>query len=154
MRNVLIILAFLLIPLSAAAQSVEDQVATQLRTQGYDVITMSRTLLGRLRVLAQSEEFERELVINPTTGEILRDITRLRADDAASPRVVVPESSASPTLREQIQDRAEERQEAREDRSEEREERREDRRERFEDDDDDDDEDEADDDDDDGNDDD
>ena len=57
----------------AIAASVEDQVISQLREQGFESIRMSRTWLGRLRIKARGRGYEREIIINPRTGEILRD---------------------------------------------------------------------------------
>lgn len=95
MRTFLLIIAFLLAPLGAAAQSVEDQITAQLQAQGYVEITMTRTLLGRLRVIAESPDHSRELVINPATGQILRDrVSQLRDTDNDRPSVVIPNSGA------------------------------------------------------------
>ncbi len=54
---------------------VEDSVTSQLKAYGYTDIKVSRTLLGRSRIVAQSPKASREIVINPFSGEILRDIT-------------------------------------------------------------------------------
>ncbi|WP_412504337.1 hypothetical protein [Roseovarius sp. SYSU LYC5161] len=90
--------ALVTIALSAApafAQSVEDQVLMQLQAQGFVEITMHRTLLGRLRVVATNERYRRELVINPNTGAILRDYWEETSDDAGDAdddvRVYVPD---------------------------------------------------------------
>lgn len=56
-----------------AAASLEEQVVNQLREQGFTEIRMSRTLLGRVRITAEGRGFEREIILNPRTGEILRD---------------------------------------------------------------------------------
>jgi hypothetical protein len=49
-------------------------VVQQLREQGYTAFEVSRTLLGRVRVLAWTPDGERrELVFNPGTKVILRD---------------------------------------------------------------------------------
>lgn len=55
------------------AQTAEDQVVNQLRRQGYDRITVARTLLGRTRIVAIGPRGSREIVLNPSTGAILRD---------------------------------------------------------------------------------
>ncbi|HRK43275.1 MAG TPA: hypothetical protein PLH11_09550 [Gemmobacter sp.] len=71
-----IILGFataLALALPASAESVAETVARQLREQGYQKIETSYTWLGRLRVNAVQGEMRREIVINPNTGEILRD---------------------------------------------------------------------------------
>lgn len=59
--------------LPAAAQSIQDRVVQQLSDQGFEIVQMKRTLLGRVRIEAQGDGLERELVFNPNTGEILRD---------------------------------------------------------------------------------
>lgn len=61
----------------AMADSVAETVARQLREQGYQRIETSYTWLGRLRVNATQGDMKREIVINPNTGEILRDYEML-----------------------------------------------------------------------------
>jgi hypothetical protein len=63
----------LVLPGATFAQSVREDVEAALVAQGYQIVTVGRTLLGRLRVVAQNETIRREIVINPTTGEVLRD---------------------------------------------------------------------------------
>jgi hypothetical protein len=59
---------------AAAADWEADSVVRQLRDQGYVEFTVSRTLLGRTRVLALAPDGgRREIVFNSATGEILRD---------------------------------------------------------------------------------
>ena len=81
----------------AAAQSPADAVVQQLREQGYVEFAVSRTLLGRIRIIAVAPDGEqREIVFNPATGEILRDY-REAADGGAVPRVLSrPEDGGSP----------------------------------------------------------
>jgi len=50
-----------------------DGVVTDLRAAGYDKITVSTTWLGRARIVADSPTFTREVIVDPRTGEILRD---------------------------------------------------------------------------------
>ncbi|MEL6690202.1 MAG: hypothetical protein AAFP28_07775 [Pseudomonadota bacterium] len=65
-----------------AAQSIQDQVVTQLSNQGFAQVEMNRTLLGRLRFVAESDRYRRELVIHPSTGAVLFDrLTDLEGDD-------------------------------------------------------------------------
>ena len=68
-------------PQIAAAQSVQDQILAQLRGQGFAEISLQRTWLGRVRVVALRDGLRRELVFNPLTGEILRDYWRSIDDD-------------------------------------------------------------------------
>jgi hypothetical protein len=57
----------------ALALTLEERLVSQLRAQGFDRITVSRTLLGRTRILALAPDQRREIIFNPRTGEILRD---------------------------------------------------------------------------------
>jgi uncharacterized membrane protein YgcG len=59
---------------TAAADGFTDTIVRQLRAQGYSDVSVSDTWLGRTRIFAQSGNSEREIVLNPRTGEILRDI--------------------------------------------------------------------------------
>lgn len=76
--------------LPAAAQTIEEQVVRQLRAQGFTEISIERTLLGRIRIEAESVTHEREIVINPSTGAILRDYWEARDNDGDGPRLVDP----------------------------------------------------------------
>ena len=72
----------------AVAQSPADAVVQQLREQGYLEFAVSRTLLGRVRVVALAPDgTQREIVFNPATGEILRDYSEA-ADGSATPRIL------------------------------------------------------------------
>lgn len=57
-----------------AAATFEDAVVAQLRAQGYGQITSAHTLLGRVRIVAILGDTQREIILNPRTGEILRDV--------------------------------------------------------------------------------
>ena len=61
--------------LPAMAGSLPDEIVRQLRNQGFRNIRISRTWLGRTRILAFRGEIRREIVVNPRTGEILRDFS-------------------------------------------------------------------------------
>ena len=73
--------SFLLLT-SAAAASVAfpahadyvNSVRDQLSQQGYRQISVSSTLLGRTRIVAKFKSGTREIIMNPRTGEILRDL--------------------------------------------------------------------------------
>ena len=56
------------------AASFADAVMAQLTRQGFASITSESTWLGRVRITAQRDGGVREIVLNPRTGEILRDI--------------------------------------------------------------------------------
>jgi hypothetical protein len=68
---------------AASADSVSDKVFANLKAQGYLVVQQDRTWLGRIWVLARSKTVQREVVFDPTTGEILRDYAVSLADLAA-----------------------------------------------------------------------
>jgi len=81
MRSLIISAVFaVLLALPGSAGPIEDSIVRQLRDQGFSQIDVRRTLLGRSRIVAQSPTFYREIVVNPVTGEILRDFSR-RLDD-------------------------------------------------------------------------
>lgn len=88
-------------PLAAqtdSGQSVQDQIVAQLQEQGYGRIVVSRTFLGRVRVTAERGDRKREIVVNPITGEILRDL--LRTDN----RYAGGEGSSSDTATTAVRD--------------------------------------------------
>ncbi|MGI1663038.1 hypothetical protein ACRDNQ_12415 [Palleronia sp. KMU-117] len=73
----------------------ERQIVDQLRDQGFTEIRVSRTFLGRTRIVAANDEYRREIVINPTTGVILRDywaVLQRDDDDDTTSRIVAPSS--------------------------------------------------------------
>jgi len=84
-------------PLTAVAQSVQDQIVSQLQAQGFDKITLNNTWLGRVRVIALRNDLRRELVFNPQTGEILRDywVTLDDDDNDDGPRIFNPDGGGS-----------------------------------------------------------
>ncbi len=54
----------------------------QLAEEGYEIINVESTWLGRLKVEAHSPMFEREIVLAPGAGTFLRDdISPLEEDD-------------------------------------------------------------------------
>ncbi len=71
---------------AAAAAGYEADIVAQLRALGFDTIMVSTTWLGRTRITARKNGSGREIVINPRTGEILRDIV-IQPDGSASPRI-------------------------------------------------------------------
>ncbi len=72
---------------AARADQVTDSITRQLRQQGYTEVTVTRTFLGRDRIVATSPTREREIIVNPRTNEILRDYTEVRdGEGAAAPR--------------------------------------------------------------------
>ena len=85
------VLLLVALPLAGWAQSVEDQIVSQLRAQGFEKIEVSRSLLGRTVLRATSDQFDREMVFNPATGEILRDLVTRRLSSDDRPAVIVPD---------------------------------------------------------------
>ena len=77
----------------AFAAALQDQLIDQLKNQGFTEIRISRTLLGRVRIKAEGGGFEREIIFNPRTGEILRDFWET---ETVSPELVDPRSSEDP----------------------------------------------------------
>lgn len=59
----------------AERQSVRDMIA-ELTAAGFSYIEVHRTFLGRARLVAYSATEIREVIINPTTGEVLRDLAQ------------------------------------------------------------------------------
>ena len=49
------------------------QACKVLRREGYRIVQRKRTWLGRVRFIAVRSREERELVLDPSSGEILRD---------------------------------------------------------------------------------
>lgn len=75
--QILIVLIGLLGPTFAGAMTIEEKVIASLRAEGYVEIVVSRTFLGRLRFVASGENGVREIIVQASNGEILRDrITR------------------------------------------------------------------------------
>ena len=56
------------------AETFADQVVRQLVAQGFANIEVEATLLGRLRIKGRNATGLREIILNPKTGEILRDV--------------------------------------------------------------------------------
>lgn len=58
----------------ALASEVVDGIIRQLKSLGFRSIVQERTLLGRVRITANRKDGSREIIVNPRTGEILRDL--------------------------------------------------------------------------------
>lgn len=74
---VAIVVAGLIAVGPAVAMDLTDSITRQLRAQGYSKVTVSRTFLGRTRIVATGNRASREIIVNQRTGEILRDFSRL-----------------------------------------------------------------------------
>lgn len=73
----------------ALSQSPADAVVRQLQNQGYVEFNVSRTLLGRIRVVAVAPDgSEREIVFNPSSGEILRDYIDAEGGGTPTPQIM------------------------------------------------------------------
>lgn len=59
---------------AAFAKDFVDDVVDQLEKQGFTGISIQRTLLGRIRITGRRPGGQREIILNPKTGEILRDL--------------------------------------------------------------------------------
>jgi hypothetical protein len=75
--------------LAASPAMAQDDAATrsvirQLERQGFEIISVRRTLLGRVRVLSRRGNLQREIVLDPRNGAILRDYT---VDAGGTPRI-------------------------------------------------------------------
>ena len=67
-------LAFVACATQAFSASFADAIVAQLTTQGFTKISVETTWLGRVQILAQRSDGQREIILNPRTGEILRDL--------------------------------------------------------------------------------
>lgn len=72
-RRLILCALALCVATPVAAQSIVDRVIGDLRRLGYTEFRVGSTLLGRRRVLAVGPSGTREIILNPRTGEILRD---------------------------------------------------------------------------------
>ena len=95
MKHRLIGASLLALALSAGAafaNAIVDTIVGDLRAQGYVQIDVSRTLLGRTRIEATSTAFHREIILDPRTGEILRDYWEVLLDASGEPVAGSPQS--------------------------------------------------------------
>lgn len=77
-----------LIAAGPAQAAYEQDLIQQLKSQGYSGITVSSTLLGRTRIIARKKGGVREIILNPRTGEILRDLWTGADGSQKSPTLV------------------------------------------------------------------
>lgn len=68
-----IILAVSLSANRAFASDLVDAFVDQISGEGYSVVSVGRTWLGRVRIESEDETSRRETVFNPLTGELLQD---------------------------------------------------------------------------------
>ena len=65
------------------ARDRSDDIVRQLKKNGYRIVDVSRTFLGRVRIVASRKGGRREIIVNPSTGEILRDLWLTREKGGA-----------------------------------------------------------------------
>ena len=70
--------------------SYADQIVQQLSAQGFSDITVEITLLGRIRIKGHNGQGLREIIMNPHTGEILRDMWIDANGNAILPLLAAP----------------------------------------------------------------
>lgn len=73
---------------AAFAATAADQIIAQLRDQGFTEIEVEQTWLGRTRIVAERGDASREIILNPGTGEILRDLWLTKGGES-SPKVQI-----------------------------------------------------------------
>lgn len=67
----------------AFADDFSERIVRQLEAQGFSKIETEQTWLGRTRILAEGSDGQREIIVNPNTGEILRDLWLTQGGDAS-----------------------------------------------------------------------
>jgi len=67
----------------ACSASFADAILGQLTAQGFAKITVETTWLGRVQILAYRADGMREIILNPRSGEILRDLWTASAGQTA-----------------------------------------------------------------------
>ena len=80
---------------AAFAAGYADDVVAQLTRQGFYNIAVDTTWLGRVRIMADRGDGQREIILNPRTGEILRD--SWQASGAAGATPIIDDVSGGPT---------------------------------------------------------
>lgn len=69
-----IAIAGMVLATAAHAQDFAATIVSELRAQGFREIETEQTWLGRTKIVASGTDGKREIVVNPNTGEILRDL--------------------------------------------------------------------------------
>lgn len=82
-RELYTLLTVCLLAGTPAMADYSQDVVRQLNDMGFTNVEVSRTLLGRVRITATGEAGQREIILNPRTGEILRDLW-IKADGSSS----------------------------------------------------------------------
>ena len=91
LRYISMVMTFWLLTAPMAfAQSYADQIVQQMSAQGFSDITVEITLLGRIRIKGHNGQGLREIIMNPHTGEILRDMWIDANGNAILPLLAAP----------------------------------------------------------------
>ena len=69
-----LLIAGMMLATAAHAEGFADAIVAQLRAEGFSEIETEQTWLGRTKIVASGADGKREIVVNPNTGEILRDL--------------------------------------------------------------------------------
>ena len=86
MRTLILILSLALAtPAFADGASAIRAWIAELQATGYTDVEESRTWLGRIRITAERGDILREIILDRTTGEVLRDISRAEDGDVRHP---------------------------------------------------------------------
>jgi hypothetical protein len=92
-RNFLVVaVAGLAAATPAVAQDIVASIIGQLRKQGFQSVLEERTLLGRVKIIATRQDGRREIIVNPRTGEILRDLWTPGAGGEATIQIIEDKS--------------------------------------------------------------
>lgn len=65
----------------AQAETAQERIVRGLVEDGYSTVHTRRTLLGRVRITAEGPAGSREIVLNPSSGAVLRDYFDAADDD-------------------------------------------------------------------------
>ena len=95
------LIGFIIVTGLAAGPALSDDrtedIVRQLHAQGYKSVDISRTFLGRTRIVATKGLAQREIVVNPRTGQILRDLAKYGDNPARSLQSAIANTSNEPT---------------------------------------------------------
>ena len=69
--------------IASCTMALVDGIVAELRAAGYSEIEISSIFLRRARIVSGSPTFTREVIVDPRTGEILRDYREANRTDEA-----------------------------------------------------------------------
>ncbi len=123
-----LLLAGFLAAQPASAQSLAEDIALQMTRLGFVSVTIDGTWLGRVRVTGTRNGTSREIILNPNTGEILRDLWLDENGQMTAADITLSVKEAvTDAVRDRVQDRVETNVDAREDAQDDRQDARDDR---------------------------